>query len=512
MAPAPNDVSPPPPPPSPTRNSRRSHHQKKLANLISKVFSSSLSNNHSEKHGGGGSTPEHANSGANAETESDSAYRDLGMDPDQLTVFNVARDCGKSRTKNAVLFSNPAAATTSVELAPSSLPRGDICGGDGSDDDDGRWDDNVPPPSQDKTRLPSSSSLDHRYPPRRSWRWNTKRSHPQPQPQLPPTTVPYSRFVEDLLDDRSNNNTSGKTEAAGKRSSNKTKNKGREKWKGKGKMSSSEQTTYPLPMIEPTSSSSPQPPTPPPKSNQLSKPRTVSEILQARERVRLERRSLKASGDWLGVQGADPWTGEVAVLTPTNTVSSSSGGTGIISGGGGGGDVIISGGGGSGSGSLVDSKLGNNSSVVNHGTGSSAPFDVRCLLGSIVGRRRAAERSCDRAREMEVRSRERVREARDRAKLEKIDRRKVEEGWRLKRELVLGADGSKGSGSGASGVGGFCTSAQQLPTPRRWRQHRDQWSSIAEPNLSPIAQSVSSSPTSKFKTSLAVRRKRGLNG
>ncbi|KAK7750383.1 hypothetical protein SLS62_007682 [Diatrype stigma] len=480
MAPVPKDVSPPPPPPTPTRNSRRSHHHKTLASLLSKVFSPSSSNSRPEKQSSGGSKPEHANSSANAETESDSAYRDLGIDPDRLTVFNVARDCGRSKTKSTTLFSNLAAASTSANLQiSSSLPGCDVIGGDGGDGDNGgRWEDVPPPPPppplpQGTTRLPPSSSLDHHYPPRRSWRWmNSKRSHHQPQPQLPHTPAPpFSPSVEDLVDDR-NNNTSGKTEAAGEINSSKNRNKVRERWKGKGKMSSSERTTSPLQMIEPTSSS-PQPPTPPPKPNQPPKPRTVSEVLQARERVRLERRSLKASGDWLGVQGADPWTGEVAVLTPTNTVSSSSGGSGI----------------------LLGNKPGNNSSVANNGSDNGAPFDVRGLLGSIIGRRRAAERACDRDREMEVRSREKVRESRDRAKLEKIERRKVEEGWRIKRESMLGADGCKGGGSGTSGVGGFGTSAQQQPMPRRWRQHRDQWSSIVEPNLSPIAQSVSSSPT-----------------
>ncbi|ORY65241.1 uncharacterized protein BCR38DRAFT_408962 [Pseudomassariella vexata] len=48
----------------------------------------------------------------------------------------------------------------------------------------------------------------------------------------------------------------------------------------------------------------------------------ASARLEDRERIRRQRRELKASGDWLGVTRADPLTGNFNVLTPTNSISS----------------------------------------------------------------------------------------------------------------------------------------------------------------------------------------------
>ncbi|KAI1132501.1 hypothetical protein F5Y10DRAFT_231273 [Nemania abortiva] len=48
----------------------------------------------------------------------------------------------------------------------------------------------------------------------------------------------------------------------------------------------------------------------------------ICAMLQAKEEARQQRRDLKESGDWLGVQGADPYSSEFAVLTPTSTLSS----------------------------------------------------------------------------------------------------------------------------------------------------------------------------------------------
>ncbi|KAI1816930.1 hypothetical protein GGS20DRAFT_133433 [Poronia punctata] len=48
----------------------------------------------------------------------------------------------------------------------------------------------------------------------------------------------------------------------------------------------------------------------------------IATILREKEESRERRRHLIASGDWLGVQGADPNSGEYAVLTPTTTPSS----------------------------------------------------------------------------------------------------------------------------------------------------------------------------------------------
>lgn len=62
-----------------------------------------------------------------------------------------------------------------------------------------------------------------------------------------------------------------------------------------------------------------------PSSNNASSPGTQSQILYLERREkRRQRRSLKVSGDYLGVQGINPSTGEMDVLTPS---SSSAGGS-----------------------------------------------------------------------------------------------------------------------------------------------------------------------------------------
>ncbi|KAI1172388.1 hypothetical protein F4777DRAFT_601646 [Nemania sp. FL0916] len=48
----------------------------------------------------------------------------------------------------------------------------------------------------------------------------------------------------------------------------------------------------------------------------------IRRMLKTKEDSRRHRRNLKESGDWLGVQGADPYSGEFAVLTPTSSLSS----------------------------------------------------------------------------------------------------------------------------------------------------------------------------------------------
>ncbi|KAI1461395.1 hypothetical protein F4805DRAFT_281029 [Annulohypoxylon moriforme] len=62
-------------------------------------------------------------------------------------------------------------------------------------------------------------------------------------------------------------------------------------------------------------------PLPPRKSEALTRTE-VHELLKSKEMSRKNRRSLKESGDWLGVQGADPYSGQFPVLTPTDTPSS----------------------------------------------------------------------------------------------------------------------------------------------------------------------------------------------
>ncbi|KAI2635053.1 hypothetical protein GGS21DRAFT_90286 [Xylaria nigripes] len=70
-------------------------------------------------------------------------------------------------------------------------------------------------------------------------------------------------------------------------------------------------------------------PNPPPHRSQHQQTHSltrheVSAMLKAKEDARRQRLNLKASGDWLGVQGADPYSGEFAVLTPTSTISTDS--------------------------------------------------------------------------------------------------------------------------------------------------------------------------------------------
>ncbi|KAI2637053.1 hypothetical protein GGS26DRAFT_468198 [Hypomontagnella submonticulosa] len=60
----------------------------------------------------------------------------------------------------------------------------------------------------------------------------------------------------------------------------------------------------------------------PPRNSQSLTRAEVHELVKSKEEARRNRRSLKESGDWLGVQGADPYSGQYSVLTPTDTVSS----------------------------------------------------------------------------------------------------------------------------------------------------------------------------------------------
>ncbi|KAI1434678.1 hypothetical protein GGR50DRAFT_388200 [Xylaria sp. CBS 124048] len=76
------------------------------------------------------------------------------------------------------------------------------------------------------------------------------------------------------------------------------------------------------------------PPPERPNSNPLPKPQhqqtqlvasdEISTILKTKEDTRRQRRHLEESGDWLSVQGADPYSGQFTVLTPTTTISTDS--------------------------------------------------------------------------------------------------------------------------------------------------------------------------------------------
>ncbi|KAI1422244.1 hypothetical protein F5Y12DRAFT_641078 [Xylaria sp. FL1777] len=140
----------------------------------------------------------------------------------------------------------------------------------------------------------------------------------------------------------------------------------------------------------------------------------IRDVLKTKEDRRKHRRSLKESGDWLGVQGADPYSGEFAVLTPTNTVSS-----------------------------------------------EATPPSIKNRLAELSRRQTTAKIAYEKAKLEEETERERILLQKGQSKLEKMEHAKEE-----LRHLH-----------------------QEFPT---WSQHRRRWSSAAEPDLSPIPQSLKS--------------------
>lgn len=140
----------------------------------------------------------------------------------------------------------------------------------------------------------------------------------------------------------------------------------------------------------------------------------VSKMLKGKEDTRRHRRSMKESGDWLGVQGADPYSGEYAVLTPTDTVST-----------------------------------------------DTTPASAKERLKDIHQKKMNAELAYDQAKLDEEAERVQVSVEKERSKLAKMERAK-EHLRRQQRELAT------------------------------WTQHKRTWSSAAEPDLSPITQSVNS--------------------
>ncbi|KAI1142282.1 hypothetical protein F5Y05DRAFT_409428 [Hypoxylon sp. FL0543] len=162
-------------------------------------------------------------------------------------------------------------------------------------------------------------------------------------------------------------------------------------------------------------------PLPPRKSEALTRAE-VHELLKSKEEARRNRRSLKESGDWLGVQGADPYSGEYAVLTPTDTLSS-----------------------------------------------DATPSSTRSKLARLARKKKAARLEYEQIRLLEEQEKDKARLEKEQAKLNKIERVKEE----LRR--------------------------QQQST--KWIQHKRQWSSAAEPNLSPIAQSLDSVAIGSSETS-----------
>ncbi|KAI2469371.1 hypothetical protein F4781DRAFT_220676 [Annulohypoxylon bovei var. microspora] len=162
-------------------------------------------------------------------------------------------------------------------------------------------------------------------------------------------------------------------------------------------------------------------PLPPRKSEALTRAE-VHELLKSKEMARKNRRSLKESGDWLGVQGADPYSGLFSVLTPTDTPSSETTNT-----------------------------------------------STRSRLAGLSRKKKTAKLEYEQAKLLEEQEKDKAKLNKEQAKLDKIERVKEE----LRRQNQF----------------------------TKWSQHKRQWSSAAEPNLSPIAQSLDSVALGSSETS-----------
>ncbi|XXG98579.1 hypothetical protein Hte_004904 [Hypoxylon texense] len=148
----------------------------------------------------------------------------------------------------------------------------------------------------------------------------------------------------------------------------------------------------------------------------------VHEVFKTKEETRKSRRSLKESGDWLGVQGADPYSGQYPVLTPTDTPSS-----------------------------------------------NTTSTSTRSKLAGLARKKKAAKLEYEQIRLLEEQEKDKAKLDKEQAKLNKIERVKEE----LRRQHQFA----------------------------KWSQHKRHWSSAAEPNLSPIAQSLDSVALGSSETS-----------
>lgn len=135
-------------------------------------------------------------------------------------------------------------------------------------------------------------------------------------------------------------------------------------------------------------------------------------LFELKKEARRLRQSLKESGDFLGVQGVNPETGEMDVLTPTSS------------------------------------------------SNSTMPLNLSPRLGGLAQRVKDSRQAYREAKEQHKTELQRAQSRREREKLEKFEREK--EAIRSEQQKV------------------------------KWRKEAGQWSSVAEPNLSPIAQSQGS--------------------
>ncbi|KAL2016641.1 hypothetical protein VTK56DRAFT_3221 [Thermocarpiscus australiensis] len=155
-----------------------------------------------------------------------------------------------------------------------------------------------------------------------------------------------------------------------------------------------------------------------------SEPSTSRELLLAKREVRRQRRTLKESGDFLGVTGVNPYTGEMDVITPPTATSSE--------------DAV-----------------------------TSSPSPTTSGLAAVAGDARDA--------------RETYKLAKEKAKLQKEEEKlnRAEQRKDIVRAVL-----------------------QQQPV--KWRREESGWSLVAQPRLSPIAQSPGSGTSSILKSDEAA--------
>ncbi|KAI0022714.1 hypothetical protein F4780DRAFT_164469 [Xylariomycetidae sp. FL0641] len=152
----------------------------------------------------------------------------------------------------------------------------------------------------------------------------------------------------------------------------------------------------------------------------------ISALLKSKEESRRHRRDLVESGDWLGVQGADPYSGQFSVLTPMDSVSS-----------------------------------------------DKTPVSTRNRLSDLAKKKLATKLQLEELTLLEEEERARARKQKEQTKLRKIER--VKDDLRMQQQDFA-----------------------------KWSQHKRQWSSAAEPRLSPVAQSLSSVATNHNANGMAV--------
>ncbi|KAL2132131.1 hypothetical protein VTI74DRAFT_4166 [Chaetomium olivicolor] len=201
-------------------------------------------------------------------------------------------------------------------------------------------------------------------------------------------------------------------------------------------------------------------PNPSPKSHHPLPTETshhTRDLFLAKRRLRQQRRSLIASGDFLGVTGVNPYTGEPDIITPPTTTNSSEDNNAAARGGGG---ITVT-----------------STSSLSSPTASALAIAAAAAMARSAadGARGEANGRCDTA---EVRGEYNAVKGTgkyDPARLGREERKIRREIKRLER-----AEKRK-------------EAVREIQRGVRWRKEEGGWSSVAEPRLSPIPQSQSQS-------------------